>query len=542
MPRKATGSVYEKHGFWYASFTVATGKNPRHSARVAGAKTEQQAEIRKDAVAGAIARLRAAKIARDLIVAFVDDMCAASPARLAGILKIVDEACASHERKDDEEILTFGDVARKWTSGELHRDHPAHVKDIDHDQNKQRLDKHVLPFIGEIPIAVLTLEHAEKVMRQPTLPPLSRRHVAQLITRVCNLAVYPLRAIKVSPIPRGWLPKPNPKKAGAFLYPSEDAQLLACAKVDLDLRALVGFLDREGMRKSEAARLEWSDIDLQRGAVRLDKNKTDDPRAWKLDPGVAEFLRWWHERRKDAGPYVFGAKGGERPRNMRHLADELRDALKIAGVDRSDLFERSESRNRLRAHDTRATFITLSLAAGRSEAWVADRTGHRSSQMINNYKRGARMVSELELGTLKPLVEAIPETSRIVSESGSQNGTEDETTEKQGCDGRDSNSDAFGALEPKPSAYASSATVAYEPTKAYEVRTPFGARTVVLCESAQPLAGGVCSGASTPPLRSRASWRPMRSRPERFIFLGLRGLASHSCRFRIDQIARFAIT
>jgi len=37
--------------------------------------------------------------------------------------------------------------------------------------------------------------------------------------------------------------------------------------------------------------MTWSDLDLDRGVVRLDKNKTDDPRSWALDPGTAEALR-----------------------------------------------------------------------------------------------------------------------------------------------------------------------------------------------------------------------------------------------------------
>ena len=41
--------------------------------------------------------------------------------------------------------------------------------------------------------------------------------------------------------------------------------------------------------------------------------------------------------------------------------------------------------------------------------WVADRTGHHSSQMIYRYRRVARTLAELNVGPLTPLVEAIPE-------------------------------------------------------------------------------------------------------------------------------------
>ena len=53
--------------------------------------------------------------------------------------------------------------------------------------------------------------------------------------------------------------------------------------------------------------------------------------------------------------------------------------------------------------------LDRALANGRTETWVADRTGHKSSQMINAYRRAARTAAELRLGELVPLVEAIPE-------------------------------------------------------------------------------------------------------------------------------------
>jgi hypothetical protein len=60
-------------------------------------------------------------------------------------------------------------------------------------------------------------------------------------------------------------------------------------------------------------------------------------------------------------------------------------------------------------HDLRGTLETLSLANGKSESWISDRTGHRSSQMIARYKRTARTFTELDLGELDSLSEAIPE-------------------------------------------------------------------------------------------------------------------------------------
>ncbi|HXS17828.1 MAG TPA: DNA integration/recombination/inversion protein, partial [Polyangiaceae bacterium] len=63
--------------------------------------------------------------------------------------------------------------------------------------------------------------------------------------------------------------------------------------------------------------------------------------------------------------------------------------------------------------DLRATFVTMSLAAGKTEAWVTDRTGHTSSTMLYRYKRAARTHAEAQMGSLRPLHEIIPELSQV---------------------------------------------------------------------------------------------------------------------------------
>jgi integrase len=103
--------------------------------------------------------------------------------------------------------------------------------------------------------------------------------------------VFPLRLLPAHPLPRGFLPAPAKEKAKAYLYPDEERTLLGCATVPLVDRMLYGFLDREGMRSSEAELLERGDFDLKRGMVALDKNKTDDPRAWAMRPDTVRAMR-----------------------------------------------------------------------------------------------------------------------------------------------------------------------------------------------------------------------------------------------------------
>ncbi len=308
-------------------------------------------------------------------------------------------------RKGKPTSPTVKKFGQRWTKGELHTEFPDHIPDKKSaHKDASNLETHVYPVIGPIPLAELTIEHCQDVMRRlsRTLSSSTRRHVAQVMVRLCNLAVYPCGILKASPLPKGFLPRVT-VRAGAYLYPAEDAKLLAtdATKVPLVNRLLYGFLCREGMRKEEALKLVWSDLDLLNGTITLDDNKTDDPRAWALDPGVCAALALW--KKTQTAEEVFPVADPE------HLPETLRGHLRAAGIARPQLFEHGSKRRQVNIHALRATFVTVSLANGKSEAFVMDRTGHRSSLMIARYRRQARTAAELDLGCLAPLNEALPE-------------------------------------------------------------------------------------------------------------------------------------
>lgn len=315
--------------------------------------------------------------------------------------------------------LTFEQLGQLWTSGKLAQLYPDHIRPkVSASDDQRRLGRYVYPIIGSYRIADFEgssgLRFVERVLAglpSENFSSASRRQVMQAIHRLLTLAVYPGKLLTGNPLPRGFLPRPGRSRAKAYLYPSEDAQLLECVQVPLLDRLFAGFLVREGLRVGEALSLTWTDLDLERGVVHLDENKTDDARAWALDAGVAEAFRRWKKLRgigaKTESLVIADSKG--RSIDRFEAAENLRTHLKLAGVARQQLFEATESRMALRAHDLRATFITVNLALGRTEAWVTDRTGHKSSQMIYAYKRAARTHAELNLGAFKPLWEAIPE-------------------------------------------------------------------------------------------------------------------------------------
>ncbi len=341
-----------------------------------------------------------------------------------GAVRLAEGLCSGRigKPKASGASMTFRMLGEEWTSGRLHRRFPDHVRDKDHDADAARLAKLCAVDVGggtlgDVPIGSFVVDHAEAAMAglpESAKRPSTRRHYAQVLHRALALAVYPLRLIAANPLPRGFMPKVGKSPAHGYLYPDEDAKLLACSTVPLEERVLFGFLAREGVRLGEALSLRWRDLDLERGVVKLDGNKTDDPRAWALDAGVVAALVAWKARRGDAAQpdaAVFVDTNGGAFESTR-LAVRFRAALLLAGVDRAELHVSTEARARIRVHDLRGTFVTLALANGKSETWVADRTGHRSSIMINRYRRQARQASETALGALAPLVEAVPEFAR----------------------------------------------------------------------------------------------------------------------------------
>jgi integrase len=431
-------SVFDSHGKYYAKVSVGSGE--RRSVALPLSTTREDAEVRDKLMAELIAALHKAGAA-----SFLDEtiaQVATKPAaQLAAVRAyVLDKLCTGRLVSKERTAgmgLTFQDLGEQWTSGELARQYPDHVREKRSAQDDVwRLEKHVYPRIGNVPIAAFRLEHAEAVMAKlpRSLTSASRRQIAQVMGRLMKLAVYPCRLIGQNPIPEGFLPPVRNRKAFAYLYPAEDAALMGCEAVPLVHRVLYGVLAREGLRREEAASLTWASINLALGTVTLGEHKTADEagaRTWALDEGTAEALRRWRKLHPKARR-VFAGPGGK-ALYVLHLAEQLRAHLELAGVTRPELLEGSRTSQRLRVHDLRGTFVTLALAAGRSEAWVMDRTGHTTSGMLQRYRRAARTAAELKLGQLAPLHLAIPELAKLLPVCGARAGCLRSRGEREGA-------------------------------------------------------------------------------------------------------------
>ncbi len=307
--------------------------------------------------------------------------------------------------------VLFRDVGFDWLSGKLRDKHEDDVGKLEagtRDRYRSILAvvnevpvRGGVPF-GSLPVAEITLDDAEaaKAAVPPDRGQGTRRHYALVIRRVISLSVYPLKLRESNPIPAQFVPPQGKAPVFAFLYPDEEAQLLRHlaqgSAEDREDGLAYGVLHREGLRASELLGLTWGDVDLVRGVVVLDENKTDDPRSWALGPDVVRAL----------SAYRGNASGGDVIFSLfveRHQAERFRAHIVAAEITRKELFERSGSRRPIRLHETRGSFISVALATGKTETWVMDRTGHRSSQMVNHYRRAARRLAEIGVAWFEEL-------------------------------------------------------------------------------------------------------------------------------------------
>ncbi|XXX73319.1 tyrosine-type recombinase/integrase [Sorangium sp. So ce134] len=400
------GSVRLRGKTWTARLSL--GEAGRRTFSLPTCRTEQEANARLEALAELAGRLLAAgQIVLGLPL--LEQAAAREGSAFRDVRLAIDQLCKGEARARPSGETTFAEFAERVLSGQLAEQYPDHVKATRSAYHYRNRLAHVLDVLGPVPLVRLTLDHADRAMSllPAHLEAGSRRSVAKIIHRILALATYPARLISSNPLPRGWVPKADADRAKAYLYPDEDQRVMGSQEIPLCYRIYYGFLDREGMRADEAGQLEWSNVDLERGAVVLDENKTDDPRAWALSPDVVRALRAWRQISPDKQHVFVGPRGHLLPGS--NAAERFREHLRRAGVTRPELFETTDSRLNIRLHDTRATFITIKLANDRTETWISDRTGHKSSAQIHNYKRAARKVAELGLGDFAPLDEAIPE-------------------------------------------------------------------------------------------------------------------------------------
>lgn len=149
-----------------------------------------------------------------------------------------------------------------------------------------------------------------------------------------------------------------------WLTVEEEQRLLMASKPHQ--RALIAFAVDTGGRRGELLKLDWQNVDLDRGFVTFNKTKNGEDRSVRLTDRAKQVLAGLDP--KESGP-VFTYRGQ-------------------AMTDVSTAFQKARKRAKLedfRFHDLRHTFASRLAQQGVPLYEIMHLTGHKSFQMVQRY-------------------------------------------------------------------------------------------------------------------------------------------------------------
>ena len=310
---------------------------------------------------------------------------------------------------------TFQDVAEMWLSGELYVRFPGMRKRTGRgiEQARQKLEDFVFPIIGGLPIeqvgdreVIGVIEAARKTGR---LAEVSLVALFDICRRVISLAHSPLKLI--DHVPLGPMHRPvAQRRQQAQLTPKDDLHLLQCTDVSIHDRIWWGALAREGTRVKEMLALKWSAL-TEDDVLQVWHGKTRRFTRWEIDAATARGLRLYRQLCGNPGPdeFIF------HPTSKTQFAFAFRRDLEKAGFKerRPELWINDDRQKQVVAHCLRALFVTVSLAAGKPDKYIRQRTAHCSERMQETYEQDVDLFREKGWKGLGALDETIPELAAV---------------------------------------------------------------------------------------------------------------------------------
>ena len=256
---------------------------------------------------------------------------------------------------------TVADLARRYMAGHVAANCNAHTAGI----YRGSLDNHILPALGEMPIAAVgRAEVAALHYRLRATPRAANRALAVLAKMFSLAEAWGMAQAGTNPC-RG-VRKYRERRRERFLTPDEYRRLgrtLAEAEAEgwasPAAVAALRLLTVTGCRVGEILGLRWDDIDRAAGELRLRDGKTG-ARMVPLTPTAEAVLA--RIPRPRGNPWVIAGRApGAR---MRSLTPEWHRIRARAGLDD------------VRIHDLRHSYATRALSAGESLAMIGRLLGH----------------------------------------------------------------------------------------------------------------------------------------------------------------------
>ena len=229
---------------------------------------------------------------------------------------------------------------------------------------------------------------SEKSVRGEVLSPASRRAILVVLHHALGDAVA-AGLLRINPA--HGVPRPKVRMAELHTWSRDELAKFLEATKDDRLSPLWRLLAMTGLRRGEALGLRWSDVDLAKGRLSIQRQrvttdyevlerqtKTDRGRSVAIDAATVAALRQQSQQQLDDAAewgdawvsegHVFTREDGAAWHPDR-ITDLFAQAVKRAGVPH------------IRLHDLRHGWATLALGAGIHPKVVQERLGHANIAM-----------------------------------------------------------------------------------------------------------------------------------------------------------------
>ena len=244
---------------------------------------------------------------------------------------------------------------------------------------RKLLDKHILPEFGRLPLMAVERERVAAFHARLNGVPYAANRAVALMSRMYAMAAD-WEMVPDGTNPCRGIVRHRERGRERFLTDTEFRRLgEALAEVPVEggvsahAVAAIRLLMLTGCRKSEILSLQWKDVDLDAGELRLRESKTG-PRAVPLSPPAVRVLA--ELPRAPGNPWAIpGQKPGT---HMTNLDGPWRIVRERAGIEGA------------RIHDCRHSFASRALALGESLPAIAKLLGHSQIQTTARYAHLAR--------------------------------------------------------------------------------------------------------------------------------------------------------
>ena len=275
--------------------------------------------------------------------------------------------------------------------------------------DRQRMRTHIVPLVGDLPIRAITAKDCRTLVaaldakvRAGELAWRTAQRVWGVLSKMmgdsCGSKVEALRVRDDDPTSSVAPPDRGTERSKAYLYPSELLSLLSCERVALRWRRVYALAVYTYARAGELEALTVDDVDLARGVVHVHaatdretgkarETKTKHARRLPIEPTLRPLLDVLVREAGEHGPLV-------RMPQREEGAVMLRRHLKLAGVDRAELYADDATRTPLTFHDLRATGITWRAIRGDDPLKIQSSAGHSSFDTTQGYIRAAQAFAE----------------------------------------------------------------------------------------------------------------------------------------------------